>query len=571
MKLHITLLLPALIPLCLITNVSAESTKEILDHADRTMQSPEASPVRRIEPTFNKKYKKLRKGFFYRSIDGSYNNIFDPEMNQADTPLTRMTDQAYNDGISAMAGVNRPNPRSISNILLSQSELVYADNYASDFLWQWGQFLDHDIDLTDGVHPPEHADIPIPAGDPLFDPDNTGTKTMSFNRSIYDPNSGTDTKNYRQQLNEITAWIDASNVYGSSEERAMALRRLDGSGKLKTSKGRRLPFNVDGLPNAGGPSDTLFLAGDVRANEQIGLTAMHTLFVREHNRLAKKIARKHPWYSDEQIYQAARRIVAAQMQVITYNEFLPVLLGKHAIPKYKGYKRKTDARLANEFSTAAFRLGHSLLSPNLKRIYKKRNKFIIEDVPLRDAFFAPYRLTEESNIGPLLRGLAYQQCQELDIQVIDDVRNFLFGQPGNGGFDLASLNIQRGRDHGLMSYNETRIKLGMTPAASFSDITSDPDVQAKLSAAYGGNIELVDLWPGGLAEDKVPGAMVGPTFYYILRDTFIRLRDGDRFWYEKEFSGKALRNIKRTTLAKIIRRNTGVGKELQDNVFLVKK
>ncbi|MEM7304803.1 MAG: peroxidase family protein [Pseudomonadota bacterium] len=566
MKLAIFLITILLIPVFLITESLAESTEEILDHADSTMQSPDVSPIRRIEREFNKKYKK-RKEIIYRNIDGSLNNIRDPEMGKAHTPLIRLTDQAYADGVSAMTGGDRPSPRVISNAVLAQDKLNFADNYASDFLWQWGQFLDHDLDLTEGTFPPENANIPIPPGDEFFDPNNSGDEFLEFNRSIY-----TIEDNIRQQLNEITAWIDASNVYGSDDERAMALRRNDGSGKLKTSKGRRLPFNVDGLPNAGGPSDTLFLAGDPRANEQIGLTAMHTLFVREHNRLAKKIARKHPWYSDEQIYQAARRIVAAQMQVITYKEFLPVLLGKNAIPRYRGYNPKVDARISNEFSTAAYRLGHSLLSPNIKRIYKKRNKFIIEEVPLRDAFFAPFRLTEESNIGPLLRGLAYQQCQELDALVIDDVRNFLFGQPGAGGFDLASLNIQRGRDHGLMSYNDTLIKLGMDPATSYADISSDPAVQEKLENAYGANnVHLVDLWVGGLAEDKVKGAMVGPVFYHILRDQFIRLRDGDRFWYEKDFSGSELRSIERTTLAKIIKRNTGVGKELQRNVFLVKK
>ena len=564
MKLHILIIALLLSPFLLATQVSAESTKEILDHADRSMQSPDVSPIRRIEREFNKKYKK-RKEILYRNIDGSLNNIRDPEMGKAHTPLIRITDQAYADGVSAMAGADRPSPRIISNAVLAQDKLEFADNYASDFLWQWGQFLDHDLDLTEGTFPPENANIPIPTGDEFFDPNNNGDKFLEFNRSIY-----TTENNIRQQLNEITAWIDASNVYGSDDERAMALRRNDGSGKLKTSKGRRLPFNVDGLPNAGGPSDTLFLAGDVRANEQIGLTAMHTLFVREHNRLAKKIARKHPWYSDEQIYQAARRIVAAQMQVITYKEFLPVLLGKNAIPRYRGYNPKVDARITNEFSTAAYRLGHSLLSPNIKRIYKKRNKFIIEDVPLRDAFFAPFRLTEESNIGPLLRGLAYQQCQELDSLVIDDVRNFLFGQPGAGGFDLASLNIQRGRDHGLKSYNDTREWLGMGRAATFADISSDPEVQDRLAAAYK-TVDQVDLWVGGLAEDKVKGGMVGPVFYHILRDQFIRLRDGDRFWYEKDFSGSELRSIERTTLAKIIKRNTGVGKELQRNVFLVKK
>ena len=567
--LYIYLLISLLLPAAF-AEPKNKPVQKFLKEAEQNMRHPEVSPVRRIEPELRQKIINQRH-IYHRNINGSYNNIIHDQMNATDTQLIRITDQAYGDGINTLGGKYTPNPRDISNAMMMQDELVFTNTGATDFLWQWGQFLDHDIDLTDGVHPAEPADISIPAGDPQFDPGNTGTVKLTFNRSVYDPLTGTDTNNPRQQINEITGWIDASNVYGSDEERAAALRRNDGSGKLKTSKGNLLPFNTNNLPNAGGSSDILFLAGDVRANEQVGLTAMHTLFVREHNRLAHKIAKMNPKYSGDKIYQAARRIVAAQMQVITYNEFLPILLGDNALPEYQGYRPDVDARVSNEFSTAAYRLGHSLLSPNILRIYKKRGKFIKDELPLRNAFFAPHLLTKQNNIDSVLRGLASQQCQELDAFIIDDVRNFLFGEPGMGGFDLAALNIQRGRDHGLMSYNQTRIELGMAPATSFADISSDPDIQTKLSSAYDGNIELVDLWTGGLAEDKVDGAMVGPVFYYILRDQFTRLRDGDRFWYENNFSRRELRNIKRTTLAKIIRSNTKLGRELQNNVFLVKE
>ena len=550
--------------LAIADKASKSPTDELLQEADQSMINPNASPVRRIERNYNK-YKKRSKHIFYRTIDGSKNNLSVESMNEAETPLIRITEQGYSDGSSAMAGVNRPNPRSISNAAIAQSESILNRKNASDFLWQWGQFLDHDIDLTDGTHPEELEPIIIPNGDPQFDPNFTGTAFLKFNRSIFDKSALP-----REQLNEITGWIDASNVYGSDEERANALRRLDGSGKLKTSKRRLLPFNTDGLSNAGGNSDTLFIAGDPRANEQIGLTAMHTLFVREHNRLAKKIKHKHPRLSGDQIYLKARRIVAAQMQVITYNEFLPVLLGKHALSKYSGYNPNIDASIANEFSTAAYRLGHSLLSPTILRLNKNGKETRFGHISLREAFFAPHLLTEENNIGPILRGLASQQCQNLDIFVIDDVRNFLFGQPGQGGFDLPALNIQRGRDHGLLSYNETRKALGLEPALSFSDISSDPVVQARLQAAYRNNINAIDLWVGGLAEDHVKDALVGEVFLAILKDQFERLRDGDRFWYENIFWGKELKKIKKTTLAKVIRRNTNVGKELQKNVFIVK-
>ena len=182
-------------------------------------------------------------------------------MNAADTELTRITESGYNDQSSSMAGAGRPSPRNISNAALSQTDTKLTKKFASDFLWQWGQFLDHDISITDGVAPEELVPISIPLSDPQFDPDSTGVQVMNFNRSIYESGS-----NPRQQLNEITGWIDTSNVYGSDELRATELRRLNGSGKLKTSKKGLLPFNTAGLSNAGGSSDKLFLAGDVRAN-----------------------------------------------------------------------------------------------------------------------------------------------------------------------------------------------------------------------------------------------------------------------------------------------------------------
>ena len=159
---------------------------------------------------------------------------------------------------------------------------------ATDFLWQWGQFLDHDIDLTES-NTSEPFFITVPSGDPWFDPLDTGTLQMPFFRSMSDIFTGTDPSNPRQQLNGITAFIDASNVYGSDPQRAAALRTNDGTGRLKVSDGDFLPYNIDGLPNAPGNGPEFFLAGDVRANEQVALTAMHTLFVREHNRLADQI------------------------------------------------------------------------------------------------------------------------------------------------------------------------------------------------------------------------------------------------------------------------------------------
>ncbi len=212
-----------------------------------------------------------------------------------------------------------------------------------------------------------------------------------------------------------------------------------------------------------------------------------------------------------------------------------------------------------------------MLPSTLLRLKKNGHSIGNGDLALLDAFFAPQELhpAQGKGIEPLLRGLASQPAQEIDVILIDDVRNFLFGPPGAGGFDLASLNIQRGRDHGLPGYNAARVSLGLAAAGSFADISSDVDIQQLLAQAYGGNIDLVDVWVGGLAEDHVPGALVGELFFTVIRDQFLALRDGDRFWYEATFSGDELEEIQNTTLADVIRRNTNINHEIPDNVFLI--
>ncbi|NER51770.1 MAG: peroxiredoxin [Symploca sp. SIO1A3] len=506
----------------------------------------------------------------FRSINGSGNNIANPTWGEADTQLLRLLPPAYEDRTFAPAGTDRPSARAVSNTVSNQSVSVINSLGASDWLWQWGQFLDHDLDLTEPHNPSEPFNIPVPAGDPFFDPFNTGTQEIGLNRSLYDTATGTGIGNPRQQLNEITSYIDASNVYGSDPVRANFLRTNDGTGKLKTSAGNLLPFNTALLPNAqaGGPLDSsLFIAGDVRANEQIGLAATHTLFVREHNRLAEEIAAADPILSGEEIYQRARKIVGAQIQAITYNEFLPLLLGNGALDGYSGYDDTVNASISNEFSTAAFRVGHTMLSPELQRINNDGTS--AGSIALQDAFFTTTPLLEEG-IDSLLFGLASQEAQEVDTLIVDDVRNFLFRLPGAGGFDLASLNIQRGRDHGLSSYNETRIGLGLSAVTSFADITSDVSVQDKLASIYD-TVDDIDLWIGGLAENHFNGGIVGELFHTIIADQFRRTRDGDRFFYLNDDHLLSLApDIGNTTLSDIIRRNSTIT-NIQDNAFVVAK
>jgi len=546
-----------------------DNRNPLLIRADQNSPTPGVSPARRINRRLPKLPNEPPPAGMFRNIDGSGNNRHDPLMGSAHKPLLRLLKPDYGDGMASLAGQARPSARLISNSIVAQPALIPNRANASDFIWQWGQFLDHDIALTDGVDPPEAADIPVPAGDPQFDPDGSGDVVIPLNRSIYDPASGTDPGNPRQQINEITGWIDASHVYGSDTERARALRSLDGSGRLRTSPGNLLPFNDAGLPNAGGDDPSLFLAGDVRANEQVGLIALHTLFMREHNWQANRIRAAYPRLSGDQIYERARRIVGAEIQAITFREFLPALLGAGAIPPYRGYQPEINAAIANVFSSASFRYGHSAVSPTLLRLDARGNPIEAGHLALRDAFFAPQRIIEEGGIEPLLRGLAAQVCQRVDRHVVDDLRNFLFGPPGAGGFDLPALNIQRGRDHGLPSYNAVRVAFGLGRMESFAQISSDPATQTALAEAYA-SVDDIDAWVGGLAEDRLPGALVGELIATVLIEQFTALRDGDRFWYERLLRSQELERVRITRLADIIRRNTTIGREIPDDVFHVR-
>jgi hypothetical protein len=488
----------------------------------------------------------------YRSIDGSGNNTDNPDWGAAGSQFLRSGSAAYTDGLSAPAGPDRPDARDISNAVFSQNTSIENAAGASNLLWVWGQFLDHDIDLAAEGHG-ESLPIPVPAGDPWFDPFGTGTQTIPLTRSGFDPATGT--IDAREQINEITAFIDASNVYGSDGPR-QAFLRTDG-GKLKLTADGHLPANDGTFANAGPGGDSAPLAGDVRANENVALTSMHTIFVREHNRLVDDLADKHPDWDDETLFQQAKALVEAEMQAITYNEFLPLLLGEDALPAWSGYRADVNPGIANEFAGAAYRVGHTMLSATLLRMEEDGGESTAGSLSLAQAFFNPTELKDGGGVDPLFRGLAASNAQEIDALVIDDVRNFLFGPPGAGGLDLVSLNIQRGRDHGLPSYNDARIAYGLDPVTDFGDITSDLAVQARLASVYD-NVDQIDLFVGGLAEDQVAGAMVGELVHAILADQFLRLRDGDSFWYEGRFSGDALDDLQETSLAGIIMRNSDV-------------
>lgn len=509
-----------------------------------------------------------------RTMDGTANNQ-NPERGDwgaAGTQFKRIGPAEYGgDGMGdTLGGQGRPHARVISNTLMNQTELVWDADGLTDWVWQWGQFMDHDMDATPVGTPPEFANIVVPQPDPVFGNDPV---PITFVRSAVMPGTGVDGKP-REQVNNITAWIDGSAVYGSSDEEMAALRTNNGSGAyMRTSPhptGDLLPTVQDGL---GG---FFFLAGDHRVNEQIGLIVTHTLFVREHNYQVDRLKADpaNAGMSDEELFQRARRIVGAIMQNITYNEWLPALLGEDAMPSDVKYDDTVNPAISNEFATALFRFGHTMLAEQIRRVDNDRMSIDAGDAFLSTAFFNPTEITNNGGIGPILKGLASQRKQEVDAKITDEVRNFLFGFDGaTGGFDLASLNIQRGRDHGLCDYNDAREAFGLTRVNSFDDISSDPEVVSALRSLYGqtdgqDNVNNIDLWVGALAEDHYPGSRVGELVHYAMLDQFVRLCKGDRFYFEWDsgLDQQTLDEIRGTTLADVIRRNSEIT-NIQDNVF----
>jgi hypothetical protein len=482
----------------------------------------------------------------YRSIDGSGNNLSRPELNAAGTDFTRIGSAHYADGISSlMPGVN---PRTISNVVVGEGDAAVANAEGlSGMMYAWGQFIDHDLDLaaSDGV---TAIGIPVPAGDAHF----PAGSTIDMTRAITDPLTGHDRAHPATAVNQISGWLDASMVYGSSAAIAAGLRLADGHMK---APGGNLPV-VNGA----------WAAGDVRVAENPSLTALQTLFVREHNFQVDQLRAEHPRWSGDQLYQQARAIVGAEIQHITYDEFLPHLVG-NAIGRYHGYDRSVDPTISLEFAGAAYRFGHSIVSNETERV-DNLGAVTGPELGLKDTFFlTPAEFADGGGADGFLRHLGSDPSQAMDARIVDDLRNFLVDAAGGVSMDLAAINIQRGRDLGLGTLNETREALGLREYTRFEQITDDRATVAAMRQAFG-DVDRVDLWTGGLAERHASGAMVGETFRTIIAGQFEALRDGDRFWYQNAgFDRATLGRIEHTSLADLIERNTDTG-YIQNDAFL---
>ena len=508
----------------------------------------------------------------YRSIDGTNNNLNAPNQGAARTEQIRWVDPLFDDGISAPNATNRANPRDVSNYIFDQRDDIANEMKLSDYLWVFGQFVDHDITLVLNSNK-EKIGVDIPNNDEFF---SVGSQ-MEIARALPMEGTGTDVDHPRSYMNQITSYIDGSGVYGSDIERANWLRTFK-DGKLKVSEEGLLPWNTTtGMFNDPKSNQTpvmfddlnsgtkLFVAGDVRANENPLLIGIHTIFLREHNRICDELKEKYPILSDEELYQRARKWVGAYIQSIVYNEWLPAM-GVPITP-YSGYKEDINATVSTEFSTTAFRFGHTLINSNMVRMGDDGNELPQGAMQLSHGYFNPTAIVLSQGIESFLVGMGTQEQQELDCKMIDDLRNFLFGTPDAGGIDLATVNIVRGREKGIPDFNSIRAQLGLSSIPSFNDLTRNTKEADRLKFIYG-SINNMDPWVGMLAEHHMPGALFGNTILSMVRKQFEALRDGDRYYFENDdfFGEEDLNTIKSTKLYDIIMRNAEI-KKMQHDLF----
>ncbi|KAG8228883.1 hypothetical protein J437_LFUL007620 [Ladona fulva] len=554
----------------------------------------------------------------YRAFSGYCNNVQNPRWGNAFTRYLRYLPPDYGDGVSLprQSSKNQPLPSAREVSLAVHRDVDLPHPHLMAMAAVWGEFILHDVSHTPqmsgfegkplkccgvnyGDFHPECFPIRLPETDPVHAP--AAEKCEDYVRSAAAPRIGC-TLGPREQLNQATSFLDGSGIYGSSRDDASDLRTFQG-GLLRTTsynsifsstKKPLLPIASDATscPGYRNSTNRCFKAGDMRANEHTGLLVLHTLWMREHNRIAKELAQINPHWEDETLFQEARRVVGAEIQHITYSEFLPLILGKSTVEKlgleplasghYTGYGIDVNPGVANSVAVAALRFVASLMPKSLDLLDKDGRKMgeerIAPGVPSAlPASWNGLSRDGKSGNGPdnVLRGLLNSPAQRDDEFINEVMTNHMFEDPAKGhGMDLAAQVIQQGRDHGIPGYVKWREPCGLPQVRRFQDLADlmTPEAIATLSKVYR-DVEDVDLFTGALAEEPAEGAMVGPTLACLLGRHFLALRRGDRYWYENDlppssFTREQLAEIRKATLARLICDNSDDITEVQPKAFL---
>ena len=454
------------------------------------------------------------------ALDGTGNNAELPRLGTSNTPYHRMASATYSDGVGAL--VHGPNLRYISNRAFADgAQNIFSENDVTQWAYNWGQFIDHTIGLKQSGD--EIIEIAFDEFDPLEHFNNSAQSMKMTRTAIVD---GTGSSTPREQLNTVSSYIDAWAVYGGTEQRLEWLREGPVDDDLSNNGARLLLTDAGNLPTADIRGDAAsapsmervgrlmaipnadaetVITGDVRANENIALTTVQTLFAREHNRIVDTLP---DTLSEQQRFDIARQLVIATQQYITYNEFLPAL--GIELPAASGYRLDVVPSVSNEFATVAYR-AHSMIhgeiemevdanrfdTDTLSYLHSQgietefvENKMEIA-VPLNVAFANP-QLAATLGIDAIAAGLGGEPQYKNDEQIDNQLRSVLFQLPNPDvadpdscldgenlnqcfllAMDLGSIDIFRARDHGIPKYNDLREAYGLTRVSNFSEITGE--------------------------------------------------------------------------------------------------
>ncbi|KAF5720968.1 hypothetical protein FMUND_3871 [Fusarium mundagurra] len=259
--------------------------------------------------------------WWFRTYQGHCNWLKKGESDEGSVGSARPRDYqqyTYADGISKPR--EGPNPRAVSNAFFKRKKKIYYDH--TPLLLGLIEFIMHDVTYSqDSVD--QFIEVPMPEDEEIF-PLNT---TLRVPRTVSMPGTGTSTSNPGENRNMATTWLDISSLYGSTSDVADRLRsKIDGkllTQEVKPSgtreKASYLPFNTMGVPTNTRPGvkhEDLFAGGDPRTNEDWLLLGIHTLLLREHNRLCDILKKQKPTWDDEQLYQTVRLVMSAKHALI---------------------------------------------------------------------------------------------------------------------------------------------------------------------------------------------------------------------------------------------------------------
>uniref|UniRef100_A0A8C6TTP1 NAD(P)H oxidase (H2O2-forming) n=1 Tax=Neogobius melanostomus TaxID=47308 RepID=A0A8C6TTP1_9GOBI len=528
-------------------------------------------------------------------FDGWYNSLACPKRGAVGSHLVRLLPARFWDGVyQPIQEPQLPNPRALSRALTQGPSGLPSNRNQTVLSVFFGYHVTFEMfDSRNHGCPPEFMNIPVPKGDPIFDPASTGKVLLPFQRGTWAEESGQSPSNPRIQVNSVTAWIDGSSIYGPSSSWSDSLRSFSG-GRLASGSERDMPRQESGRrfmwsapdPSTGehGPLG-LFELGNAWANENMFTAAEGIIWFRYHNYVASTLLQEHPEWSDERLFQNARKTVVATLQNIAVYEWLPSYLGDKKLSVYPGYQKFVDPGISPEFQVAAARFGVTM-APSGVYMRNKTCQFrqILNSdgssspaVRLCNSFWSRQspNMQTSQDVDELLMGMASQIAEREDNIVVQDLRDFMYGPLRFSRTDLVALTINRGRDFGLPTYNEVRKAFDLPPLKTIERINpelnrTDPQVNKYITELYDGDISKLELFVGGLLE-SVDGP--GPIFSAIILDQFERIRNGDRFWFENKqnslFTDEEIETIRNTTFHDVIVAVTSADStDIQDNVFL---